>query len=319
MVPRSVRTTLLLACSFVLPLAAAVEPAQVYRGTAHDALYGLCMDGQEGVAVGGAGLVIETADGGQTWSPTEAFTDSALLDISCGAGPHLIVAQSGGIFRPSNGTYEAVDSGTDARLLAVDGNSHGLAFAVGGFGTILRSEDGGLTWAAISTDWEAILNDFLEPHLYDVQVSESGVVTIVGEFELVVRSPDGGETWETVHTGEASLFGLNLNADGSGYAVGQDGRVIRTSDGGLSWSEVVTPSTGILLNVWSSAEGDVLISGIRNLLRSSDDGASWTLVEGGDLNTGWYQGLVITSEEGSPAPKVLLAGHQGSVIELQLN
>lgn len=318
MVPRSVGITLL-AYSLALPLAAADEPAQIYRGTAHDALFGLCLDGQEGVAVGGAGLLIESADGGQSWTPAEAFTNTALLDVSCGAGPNLIVAQGGGIFRAGDSSYQAVDSGTDARLLAVDSNGEGLAYAVGGFGTILRSEDGGLTWAAISTDWEAILNDFVEPHLYDVQVSEDGVVTIVGEFGLVVRSPDGGETWETVHHGEASLFGLNLNTDGSGYAVGQDGRVIRTADGGLTWSEVVTPSTGILLNVWSSSGGDVLISGIRTLLRSSDDGASWTLVEGGDLNTGWYQGLVITGENGSSGPTALLAGHQGSVIELQLN
>jgi hypothetical protein len=87
----------------------------------------------------------------------------------------------------------------------------------------------------------------------------------------------------------------------------------------LTWSEVETPSGAIMLNVWSSEGGDVVISGIRTLLRSSDEGATWTLIEGGDLNTGWYQGLVITSEDESSGPTALLAGHQGSVIELQLN
>jgi photosystem II stability/assembly factor-like uncharacterized protein len=317
-VPRSL-SIVLLACSFALPLAAVGEPVQVYRGTAHDALYGLCLDGQNGVAVGGAGLVLESVDAGQSWAPAEVFSQNALLDVSCGVGPNLIVAQSGGIFRGSDGSYEAVESGTDARLLAVDSNSDGLVFAVGGFGAILRSVDAGLTWAPVSIDWEAILHDFVEPHLYDVIVAEDGVVTIVGEFELVVRSPDGGETWETVRSGEASLFALNLNDDGGGYAVGQEGRVIRTADGGLTWSEVETPSGAIMLNVWSSEGGEVIISGIRTLLRSSDGGASWTLIEGGDLNTGWYQGLVITSEDDSSGPTALLAGHQGSVIEVQLN
>jgi len=318
MLPRAISMALL-AGSLALPLAAVGEPAQVYRGTAHDAFFGLCLDGQQGIAVGGSGLVIESADGGQSWALAEAFTESALLDVSCGAGPSLIVAQGGGIYRWSDGAYQAVDSGTDARLLSVASNNNGLAFAVGSFGAILRSEDGGLNWESLSTDWEAILNDFVEPHLYDVTVSEVGVVTIVGEFELVVRSPDGGATWETAHTGEASLFGLSLTADGSGFAVGQEGRIIGTTDGGVSWAEVSSPTGGILRNVWSSPAGEVVISGIRNLLRSSDGGATWTLVEGGDLNTGWYQGLVVIGGDGASGATALLAGHQGSVIELQLN
>ena len=318
MLPRVICTTLL-AGSFSLPLAAADDLDQVYRGTAHDALFGLCLDGQQGIAVGGAGLVIESADGGQSWTPSEAFTKSALLDVSCGTGASLIVAQAGGIYRWSDGAYQAVESGSDARLLSVASNSNGLAFAVGSFGAILRSADGGVNWTSVTTDWEAILHDFVEPHLYDVDVSESGVVTIVGEFELVVRSPDGGETWETAHSGEASLFGLNLNAAGGGFAVGQEGRIIRTEDSGVTWTEASSPTGGILLSVWSSPEGEVLISGIRSLLRSSDGGTSWELVEGGDLNTGWYQGLVVTGDDSPLGESVLLAGHQGSVIKVQLN
>lgn len=319
MVLRSVISVGLLACSLALPLAASGEPTQIYRGTAHDALYGLCLKGQQGLAVGDAGLVLESADGGQSWETAPAFSDKALLDVSCGAGSSLIVAQEGGIFRLSDGAYQAVESGTDARLLSVANNSDGLAFAVGAFGTILRSEDGGQSWESLSTDWEAILNDFVEPHLYDVTVSEEGVVTIVGEFELVIRSPDGGETWETAHTGEASLFGLNLDDNGGGFAVGQDGKIIRTEDGGVTWTEIESPTGGILLSVWSSEGGEVLISGIRNLLYSNDEGATWTVREGGDLNTGWYQGLVITDDNSPHGEAALLAGHQGSVIKVQLN
>tara|TARA_R110001592_G_scaffold363248_4_gene682211 strand:+ start:64313 stop:65221 length:909 start_codon:yes stop_codon:yes gene_type:complete len=302
-----------------MPLVAVSEPVQVYRGTAHDALFGLCLDGQQGVAVGGAGLVLETADGGLSWTEMPAFANTALLDVSCGSGPNLIVSQGGAIFRANEGSYQAIDSGTDARLLAVDSNSSGLAYAVGAFGTILRSEDGGLTWELVPVDWEAILNDFVEPHLYDVQVDEAGVVTLVGEFELVVRSPDGGVTWETAHKGEASLFGLSLTADGSGFAVGQEGKIIRTSDGGSTWSEVESPTGGILLTVWSSAQGEVLISGIRNMLHSSDGGSTWDLIEGGDLNTGWYQGLVVVDDDGASSTTALLAGNQGSIIKLELN
>jgi photosystem II stability/assembly factor-like uncharacterized protein len=318
MLQRSVCVALL-ACGLALPPDSLAEPVRVFGGTAHDALYGMCLDGQQGIAVGSAGLIIESSDGGQSWTPGQSFSESALLDVSCGAGSTLIVAQQGGIFRSGNGAFEAVDSGTDARLLGVDNNSDGLAFAVGGFGTILRSRDDGVNWESLSVDWEAILNDFVEPHLYAVDVSPDGTVTIVGEFELVIRSTDGGETWETAHKGEASLFGLNLNSDGSGFAVGQEGRVIRTGDGGSSWSEVATPTEGILLNVWSTPDGKVLVSGIRNLLQSSDGGLSWESLEGADLNTGWYQGLAVTGGGTSSGAIALLAGHRGNVLQLQFN
>ena len=309
----------LLACGLWLPPDALARPEQVFGGTAHDALYGLCLDGQQGIAVGGSGLIIESSDAGQSWKPGQSFTEYALLDVSCGMGSTLTVGQQGMIFRAQDDAFTAVDSGTDARLLGVDSNSDGLAFAVGGFGTILRSTDDGVTWESVPMDWEAILNDFVEPHLYAVDVSPVGVVTIVGEFELVIRSTDGGETWETAHTGEASLFGLNMNADGGGFAVGQDGRVIRTVDGGVSWLEVPTPTEGILLNVWSTPGGEVLVSGIRNLLHSSDGGFSWKFLEGGDLNIGWCQGLVVTGGESSSGASVLLAGHHGNVLQLHLN
>jgi len=305
----------LLACGLGLPPQSLAEPVRVFAGTAHDALYGLCLDGQRGIAVGSSGFVLESADGGQSWTPGQSFSESALLDVSCSAGSTLIVGQQGAIFRSEDGVFKAVDSDTDARLLGVDNSSDGLAFAVGSFGTILRSRDDGVNWESLPVDWEAILNDFVEPHLYAVDVSPAGIVTIVGEFELVIRSTDGGETWETAHKGEASLFGLNMTVDGTGFAVGQDGRVIRTGDGGVSWSEVPTPTEGILLNVWSATDGEVLISGIRNLLQSTDGGVSWELLEGGDLNTGWYQGLVVTGDESS----ALLAGHHGNVLQLQLN
>lgn len=316
----SLRTTwgLLLACSLVGPVAVAGDPIGLYRGTAHDAFYGLCLNDQHGIAVGGAGLIAESVDGGQTWNSLEPFTGSALLGISCGPGPRLIVAQGGHIYRWDGDSYQAVASGTDARLLGVDGNADGLVFAVGGFGAVLRSTDGGQSWETLSFDWEAILNDFLEPHLYAVDVSAQGVITIVGEFELVIRSVDGGDSWDTVHKGDASLFGLHLRADGGGFAVGQEGRVISTNDGGINWTVVPTPTNAILLDAWSSPGGDVLVTGIRTVLRSSNAGHSWTQEKGGDINVGWYQGLSVPSNGAASAGIALLAGHQGSIIKLQL-
>jgi photosystem II stability/assembly factor-like uncharacterized protein len=307
-----------LACALLSGGVAASSVTPLHTGTAHDALYGMCLEGEHGLAVGAFGMVLESRDGGTNWKQLPGFSDEALLDISCGAGPRLVVGQEGHIYRLEGDTFQSVDSGTDARLLGVDSNASGLAVAVGGFGTVLRSRDGGQSWEPVVFDWEAVLNDFVEPHLYDVDVSDQGVITIVGEFELVLRSTDGGDTWEATHKGEASLFAVDLRADGNGYAVGQDGRVIRTDDAGGSWSEVETPVESILLDVWSDDSGDVLISGIRTFLRSKDAGATWEVVQGGDLNVGWYQRLVVPRSGDQAASVALLAGHQGDIVQLNL-
>jgi len=308
-----------LACCLVASFAWSDEPFALYQGTGHDALYGLCLKNGKGIAVGSPGLVLESSDSGSSWNVGVPFTSLALLDVSCGEeGARLIVGQEGLIYRWDGGSYQPVESGTDARLLGVAANSSGLAFAVGGFGVVLRSKDGGESWATLSFDWEGILNDFMEPHLYAVHVSDSGIITVVGEFELVLRSTDGGDTWATVHKGEASLFGIDLRDDGGGFAVGQAGTVLRTHDGGLSWNELATPSSAILLDVWSSGQGDVLVSGIRVMLRSVDGGQNWALVEDGDLKVGWYQNLAVPEDVTSTAKEVLLAGHTGRIIKLQL-
>lgn len=307
---------MLLVCSLSCWAAGAVEPEELYQGIAHDALYGLCLEGRQGIAVGAYGKVVESTDGGQTWKQRPPFTETALLDVTCGEGPGLIVGQQGHIFRLEDQGYQAVESGTDARLLGVDSNADGLAVVVGGFGTVLRSADGGRTWETLDFDWEAILNDFLEPHLYAVDVSAEGVITIVGEFELVLRSLDGGNSWDTVHQGEASLFSLDLRGDGEGYAVGQNGRIVRTDDGGSNWTALVTPTEANLLDVWSGAGGDVLVTGMRTVLRSVDGGDSWETLEGGDLSTGWYQQLAVPRGGQRDTASALLAGHRGRIISL---
>jgi photosystem II stability/assembly factor-like uncharacterized protein len=304
---------------------------QVYKGTSHDALYGLCKFGSQQLAVGDAGLVLESIDAGESWTKITPFTDNALLDISCSNGVSLIVGQEGKIYRRTvdgfttvEGSktvegFTAVTSSTKERLLSVsDVSDSGLAIAVGGFGAIVRSTDAGQSWQSITMDWPTLTNDFFEPHLYDVHVSDAGIMTVVGEFELIIQSLDQGDTWQTVHLGEASLFGLSLNANGIGFAVGQNGKIITTADGGRVWREAVTSSAGILLNVWSSGSGDVLISGIRNTLQSSDNGLSWNRIDQGVLSSGWYQGLSIIDGGNSQGKSALLAGHGGNLIKLEL-
>ena len=287
----------------------------VRQGIVHDALYDVCLDGQSGLAVGLAGTVLATDDAGLTWQNVSPVVDTALLGVSCGKSVSLVVGQTGLIMRKEGeGEWSNIDSGTDQRLLSVSANESGLAVAVGGFGTVLKSNDGGLTWASLSFDWEAILNDFLEPHVYDVNVSADGIITLVGEFDLVLRSADQGETWDTVNKGDTSLFAVDFRDEINGFAVGQKGKVIKTLDGGLTWSIMRVPTEENLLDVWSSGK-QVLVTGIRTLLRSRDDGLNWEVITEGDVTVQWYQALKGTASGG--ADSAVMVGHSGRIISIK--
>lgn len=287
----------------------------VHQGIVHDALYDVCLDGQSGLAVGLAGTVLTTGDAGLTWQDGSAGVANALLGVSCGKEVSLVVGQTGLIMRKAgDGDWVNVDSGTDQRLLSVSANESGLAVVVGGFGTVLKSSDGGLTWAPLSFDWEAILNDFYEPHVYDVNVSAEGIITLVAEFDLVLRSADQGETWGTVNKGDTSLFAVDFRDATSGFAVGQNGKVIKTLDGGLTWTVMPVPTKENLLDVWSSGN-QVLVTGIRTLLRSRDDGLNWEVITEGDVTVQWYQALKGTASGG--ADSVVMVGHSGRIINIK--
>jgi photosystem II stability/assembly factor-like uncharacterized protein len=302
---------------------AAQSSSLSYQGIGHDSFYDICFQGETGLAVGDHSVVLQSQDSGNSWQRLAVSDDSfAMLGVACLDSQSVIVGQEGRISIGQNGDWRSVDSGTEERLLSVSLTESGLGFAVGGFGTVLRTKDGGETWNAMVIDWEAVLQDFLEPHIYDVAISETGTITIVGEFGLVLQSQDNGENWTSVRRAEASLFAIQFSDVNHGYAVGQDGEVIRTGDGGKSWQSVDTGSSGNLLDVWSSQHGEVLITGIRTMLRSSDDGLSWTRVVSEDMATSWYQGVAqatsIHQQEQNTAivENVFAVGNSGKIIKI---
>lgn len=293
-------------------IAVAAEPIFEVRhqGIAHDALYDICFDESVGFAGGVAGALLRSEDGGLTWSQQSSLGPEAVLGLDCTSSTTLAVGQGGLILKKGGEAWRRIESGTEARLLSVSSNEDGLAVAVGGFGAVLRSRDGGDSWEPLTFDWEALLNDFLEPHIYDVQVSGDGVITIVGEFGLVLHSTDGGDSWNMTHHGEASLFALELDGN-VGYAVGQDGIVLRTEDGAQTWRKLSSGTQANLLDVLTDRDGVVHVTGIRMLLQSADGGNTWVSRQPGDVDSRWYQSLSI-SKAG-----VLMVGHSGRIVQIK--
>lgn len=308
--------------SALLPGAATAAPSApdaaviVRHGTAHDALYDLAFEGGSGIAVGAFGSVLVSADGGRLWA--EQWTSprrEALLGVARRAGHCVIVGQMGAIYSAADCLkWRAAPAVTTARLTAVAMNRDGIAYAVGAFGSVLKSSDWGASWAPVALDWSHISDDGAEPHLYSVHVADDGNVTLAGEFELILRSGDGGASWRVLHKGERSLFGLYFGEQGKAYAVGQSGAVLASSDGGASWRSQDSGTSAILTGIAASG-GQLVATGINTIIGSRDGGASWHALQSPLVKGAWHQ-AVAASEDGGGKRRLLSVGAGGLVLEL---
>jgi photosystem II stability/assembly factor-like uncharacterized protein len=249
----------------------------VSGGIPHDILYALSLEGANGIAVGDYGLVMETADSGATWKKqAKPATELGLVSVVRRQG-HCIAGGQSGLILTSNDckAWSVAPPVSKARMLSVNVNANGIAFAVGGFGAVQKSADWGKSWEPISIDWKAFTPDGAEPHLYDVSVSDAGEITAVGEFELILRSKDGGATWVALHKGTRSLFSLKVLDNGEIYAVGQEGLILKSADMGKVWAEQNSGTKSVLTGVWAAPNGQAMVCGIYTILASNDGGKSW--------------------------------------------
>jgi len=114
----------------------------------------------------------------------------------------------------------------------------GLISGLGG--VILRSRDGGRTWAYQETGWKQAFFSVASTPERSVAVGEKGTIRY---------STDGGMSWQqpsdenfpTIFT-----FMRDLGFDPTrraGFIVGQEGMVLRSQDGGKRWTRVLPPES----------------------------------------------------------------------------
>lgn len=154
-------------------------------------------------------------------------------------------------------------------------------YAVGIFGTALRTDDGGATWSGLRTGTTA--------NLSRVQAVDANTVLVGGECTLR-RSVDGGATFTRLPftASESScpsgISDFDFSDPATGYIALQNGTVIRTADGGRSFSQR-TPLPGTAAAGGGGAAVQALAftgptTGVAVLstrvYRTVDGGSTWT-------------------------------------------
>ena len=190
-------------------------------------------------------------------------------------GAVLLSDDDGAHFRQA----ESVPIGS--MLTAVHFTDEKRGWAVGQWGAILRTDDGGETWKVQRVD---PANDRPLFSVYFKSVQEGWAV---GLWSLMLHTTNGGATWDVVTLPPppgSKKADINLNsifADEKGdlFISAERGIVLKSSDAGKSWTYV---NTGYAGSFWSGValkDGTVLVGGLRgSIYRSADEGATWSNV-----------------------------------------
>jgi photosystem II stability/assembly factor-like uncharacterized protein len=192
------------------------------------------VDARYGWAVGHGGIVIGTADAGETWRLLSGRID-----------------------------------GKDALFSVWFGDTRS-GLVVGSYGYAARSNDGGATWASFEIAsgelGERHLNQIIARGRVVLIAAEGGIVfrSLDGgaHFEAV-KSPYKGSLW-----GGAAL------TDGSWLLWGMRGTVLRSADDGRTWTTVASGTEQSLSGGAQRADGTILIAGLNGVMLTSRDGGA---------------------------------------------
>ncbi len=158
--------------------------------------------------------------------------------------------------------------------VALDDKGQSLC-VVGSYGKILRSEDGGATWAIQQTPTKA--------HLQKLVAWDKNTMLAIGDNATVLTTRDAGKSWNLVKTptyerGDVLLTAF-LEPGGRAWIAGNMGMVLVSDDKGASW-RMVHPQEDISWNGIAVTKGQNvwLVGESGKVQHSRDDGKTWEKV-----------------------------------------
>jgi photosystem II stability/assembly factor-like uncharacterized protein len=163
------------------------------------------------------------------------------------------------------------------------------ACAVGAYGAIFLTRDGGKTWESRDSGTKVAL--------FSVDFADAQRGWVVGKSGEIRATTDGGKTWtrqkSPIDAGK-SLFRVRAVDAKTVWAVGDWGAIAVTTDGGATWQDRSLPTQRIIAGdrpdrqenivledvvlydiVWPDAQHGYIAGEFATVLATSDGGATW--------------------------------------------
>ncbi len=152
------------------------------------------------------------------------------------------------------------------------------AIAVGNFGTVLTTTDGGKAWTAVAN---VPRNADMQKYIR-VRPAADGSAWMVGEFGLILASKDFGASWKSTGRQEDLAWNDIAVSATTILVVGEFGKIRRSTDGGATWQDIASPLKSSLLSVALGSDGAAVAVGLEGaILTSKDAGVTWQRADSG--------------------------------------
>ncbi len=209
-----------------------------------------------GWAVGHAGVILHSSDAGSSWElqfdgyrANIAYRDytqvkreqleAEVAALEAQAGPDdtellddMAYALEDAVFAQED-AQDAIATGPADPFLDVLFVSESQGYAVGAYGMLYRTNDGGKQWQLAIED----IDNIDRFHYYAIAAGNANTLFLSGEAGLLYVSSDAGATWTRIpDLYDGSLFGVIVATD-EVMTFGLRGNSFVSSDAGVSWQK----------------------------------------------------------------------------------
>lgn len=219
-------------------------------------------------------LAAQPIDGDSVIAPLAK--NSLLLDVHGGGERAVAVGERGHILLSTDdgNNWRQVAAPTRRTLTGVFLIDDQIVWAVGHQSVILKSGDGGETWAKANAE-----NDPETAYL-DILFLDAKTGFIVGSYGKFLSTSDGGKTWtEAKQDDDPHLSHIIPAPDGGLWLTGEFGTVRRSGDRDKRWVPLSTPYEGTFFGAVPFAKRGALVFGLRGNIFRSGDGGEWLKIE----------------------------------------
>ncbi len=188
---------------------------------------------------------------------------------------------------PTNGTSNQLNS-----VCFTDANT---GYAVGYYGTILKTINGGTNWITQTTG--------TTNYLYSVYFTDVNTGYAVGQNGTILKTVNGGTNWIAQSGASNHLYSVYFTDANTGYAVGQNGTILKTVNGGTNWIAQSGASNHLWSVYFTDATTGYAVGESGIILKTVNGGTNWITQTSGlsgyvnlysvyftDANTGYAVG-----------------------------
>lgn len=236
--------------------------------------------GKSGWIVGEDGIIMKTADGGDTWSRQISGTKKNLFNVYPIDDQSVVaVGADGTLARTADGGehWQTAKSPKTVSFFGLTFLDKNTGFAVGEFSTIVATTDGGQTW---SLNYGGNTTDFTIGPYFSVAFSDPQHGVASGLAGDLLVTADGGKTWkvEKLPDAVASYVVTEDQTAKKLWAAGAGGRMFDSTQPG-QWQSLDRTAFHDITDLAFAGNMGVAVGLNGTILLTNNAGAQWQAVQ----------------------------------------